>query len=65
MIKWNGNSQQCIALQNNVVYGHYGRPEDLQVLVENNVDIKDALLIIRYGRIHPASKVFILNARFW
>ncbi|XP_060589328.1 putative N-acetylated-alpha-linked acidic dipeptidase [Ruditapes philippinarum] len=42
---------------NNVVYGHYGRPEDLQVLVENNVDIKDALLIIRYGRIHPASKV--------
>ncbi|XP_045162989.2 putative N-acetylated-alpha-linked acidic dipeptidase isoform X2 [Mercenaria mercenaria] len=40
-----------------VVYGHYGRPGDLKTLRDNKIAIKDSLLIVRYGRIHPASKV--------
>lgn len=40
-----------------VVYGHYGRPADFQALKDMNVSIKDSLLVVRYGRVHPASKV--------
>ncbi|KAH3821033.1 N-acetylated-alpha-linked acidic dipeptidase 2-like isoform X2 [Dreissena polymorpha] len=41
----------------NIVYGHYARAQDLKRLREKNVAIKDAILIVRYGKITPAKKV--------
>lgn len=40
-----------------VVYGHYARVEDLEKLSQSNVSVKGAILVVRYGHIHPASKV--------
>ncbi|KAL4221698.1 N-acetylated-alpha-linked acidic dipeptidase 2 [Mactra antiquata] len=40
-----------------VIYGHFGRVEDLQLLKAMNISLTDSLLILRYGRIHPSNKV--------
>lgn len=41
----------------NVVYANYGRRQDFESLENLNVSVNGSLLIIRYGQIHPASKV--------
>ncbi|XP_052760356.1 N-acetylated-alpha-linked acidic dipeptidase 2-like isoform X1 [Mya arenaria] len=40
-----------------VIYGHYARMNDLKRIEELHVSIKDAILLVRYGKITPASKV--------
>ncbi|KAK3581371.1 hypothetical protein CHS0354_016217 [Potamilus streckersoni] len=41
----------------NVVYAHYGRSDDFEELKLQNISVNGSLLIIRYGKNHPASKV--------
>ncbi|WAR15323.1 FOLH1-like protein [Mya arenaria] len=43
--------------QKRVIYGHYARMNDLKRIEELHVSIKDAILLVRYGKITPASKV--------
>lgn len=40
-----------------VVYGHYGRREDLQTLQSLKVNIKGTILLLRHGKLHAGSKV--------
>ncbi|KAK7082606.1 hypothetical protein SK128_027057 [Halocaridina rubra] len=40
-----------------VVYGHYGRREDLQTLQSLRGNIKGSILLLRHGKLHPGSKL--------
>ncbi|XP_067658691.1 putative N-acetylated-alpha-linked acidic dipeptidase isoform X1 [Haliotis asinina] len=44
-------------ITSDLVYAHYGRSEDFQKLKDLKVNITGCILLIRYGRIHPANKV--------
>ncbi|KAK5849960.1 hypothetical protein PBY51_014252 [Eleginops maclovinus] len=43
--------------QGKLVYGNYGRQEDLEVLQKKNVDLKDSVLLLRAGKISFAEQV--------
>lgn len=45
------------ALGKKLVYANYGRPEDFKVLEESNVDVKDKIVIVRYGECFRGLKV--------
>lgn len=40
-----------------MVYGHYGRREDLSTLQARKVPVKGVILLLRQGRLHPGAKV--------
>eukprot|EP00850_Spirogloea_muscicola_P000969 SM000003S11214 [mRNA] locus=s3:1616830:1622141:+ [translate_table: standard] len=40
-----------------VVYANYGRTEDFETLIELDVDVQDAIVVTRYGKIFRGDKV--------
>ncbi|XP_071340776.1 transferrin receptor 1b [Trachinotus anak] len=44
-------------VQGKLVYGNYGRQEDLDVLQKKNVELKDSVLLLRSGKISFAEQV--------
>ncbi|KAM7369674.1 hypothetical protein PAMP_010978 [Pampus punctatissimus] len=44
-------------VQGKLVYGSYGRQEDLDVILKKNVDLKDCVLLLRAGKISFAEQV--------
>ncbi|CAK6968587.1 transferrin receptor 1b [Scomber scombrus] len=44
-------------VQGKLVYGSYGRKEDLDVLQKKNVELKDCVLLLRAGKLSFAEKV--------
>ncbi|XP_029384945.1 transferrin receptor 1b [Echeneis naucrates] len=44
-------------VQGKLVYGNYGRQEDLDVLQKNNVELKDSVVLLRCGNISFAEQV--------
>ncbi|KAK6182867.1 hypothetical protein SNE40_010455 [Patella caerulea] len=40
-----------------LVYAHYGRKKDFDILTNLNVEVNGSVVLIRYGRIHPGNKV--------
>nr|XP_040022878.1 transferrin receptor 1b isoform X1 [Gasterosteus aculeatus aculeatus] len=44
-------------VQGKLVYGNYGRPQDLDVLQDKNVSLRDSVLLLRAGQISFAEQV--------
>uniref|UniRef100_A0AAQ5XQ32 Transferrin receptor protein 1 n=1 Tax=Amphiprion ocellaris TaxID=80972 RepID=A0AAQ5XQ32_AMPOC len=44
-------------VQGKLVYGNYGRPEDLEVVKKKNVELKGSVLLLRAGKISFAEQV--------
>ncbi|KAM9713192.1 transferrin receptor 1b [Menidia menidia] len=49
--------------QGPLVYGNYGRREDLDSVGEKGVELKGAVLLLRTGKISPAEKVDLASSR--
>ncbi|XP_053716932.1 transferrin receptor 1b [Synchiropus splendidus] len=50
-------------VQGKLVYGSYGRPQDLDLLTKSNVELKDTVLLLRAGSITFAEQVKNAEAR--
>jgi hypothetical protein len=46
--------------QGNLVYAHYGREEDFEVLRSRGINVTGKIVLLRYGAVFRGSKVFDL-----
>ena len=46
-----------------VVYANYGRPDDYTALEKNGIDVKDKIVLVRYGEIFRGLKVYNAQKR--
>nr|XP_045616000.1 glutamate carboxypeptidase 2-like [Procambarus clarkii] len=46
-----------------VVYANYGSSDDFQYLEDQNIVVKDSIVIVRYGQVLPGDKVMLAEAR--
>ena len=49
-----------LMFQGNLVYAHYGREEDFEVLRSRGIDVTGKIVLLRYGAVFRGSKVFNL-----
>lgn len=55
-IECRGQSDVCLWLQGKLVYGNYGRQEDLDVLQKNNIEVQGSVMLLRTGKISFAEQ---------
>lgn len=56
-VECSGQSDLCLCSKGKLVYGNYGRQEDLDVLQKKNVELKGSVLLLRTGKISFAEQV--------
>lgn len=66
-IECRDQSDLCLCLQGKLVYGNYGRQEDLDVLQKNNIEVQGSVMLLRAGKISFAEQAsaYLITCSLW